>query len=585
MQCNLISMVNPGFTPIQQVLYNRGLKTDSEIDNYLNSSIEDINEPEALGEDNLITGSNMIAKAIMQNKKTLIIVDCDCDGYTSAAVMYNYLDKAFPTFANNIDYFLHDGKQHGLSDCFEEAKKYEFVIIPDAGSNDYDYLKALKDLSIDVLILDHHLADRISPDACVINNQLCSYNNKYLSGVGVVWQFCRYLDKLLHTQYSYDLMDLVALGLTGDMMNFSSIETKELIQLGFLPENIKNPFIISIWEKNMFKLKEHITPMGAAFYIVPFINAVQRSGTLIEKDFVFKSMLNKFGFMPILSDKRGHQENEMEPLVNKALRVCTNVKERQKKEEQKGIIRLEDKIQTESLLEHKVLLFLLEPDDLRDTLRGLAGNQIMSKYQRPVCVLTKCQTGDGVVYEGSARGYSKSGIASFKDVCEATHKVTFTAGHDNAFGIGIKEEDIADFIAITDELLKDINEEPVHLVDYIFNNDKEVTETFIFDIANYNYLWGEGMSVPLIEIKNFKLSKDTFKVMKKNTVKLILNNTTAIKFNMDDNIINYIDAEFQKGKTVILNLVCSCDINEFAGNKNAQLKVEDLEIIDSCYNF
>jgi len=50
---------------------------------------------------------------------------------------------------------------------------------------------------IDTIILDHHLADKVSEYAIVINNQLSDYNNKDFSGVGIVWQFCRYLDQLL----------------------------------------------------------------------------------------------------------------------------------------------------------------------------------------------------------------------------------------------------------------------------------------------------------------------------------------------------------------------------------------------------
>lgn len=50
---------------------------------------------------------------------------------------------------------------------------------------------------IDVLVIDHHQADKISPNACIINNQLCDYPTKSLSGAGVVYKFCSYLDSIL----------------------------------------------------------------------------------------------------------------------------------------------------------------------------------------------------------------------------------------------------------------------------------------------------------------------------------------------------------------------------------------------------
>ena len=56
--------------------------------------------------------------------------------------------------------------------------------------------------NIDVLVIDHHKAEQYSPDACVINNQLCDYPTKSLSGVGMVYKFCSYIDTLLNTNYA-----------------------------------------------------------------------------------------------------------------------------------------------------------------------------------------------------------------------------------------------------------------------------------------------------------------------------------------------------------------------------------------------
>lgn len=94
------------------------------------------------------------------------------------------------------------------------SHNFDLILIPDAGSNDYEAHAALKSKGIDIIILDHHLAEKVSSDAIVINNQLSDYPNKELSGVGVVWQFCRYIDEKMHTNYADYYLDLVALGLT-----------------------------------------------------------------------------------------------------------------------------------------------------------------------------------------------------------------------------------------------------------------------------------------------------------------------------------------------------------------------------------
>lgn len=152
---------------------------------------------------------------------------------------------------------MHEGKQHGLSDCMDKISNYySLVICPDSSSNDYDYHQQLFKKGIGILILDHHLADHISEHAITINNQLSDYPNKEMSGVGIVWQFCRYIDDILKINYANDFLDLVALGLTGDMMSLHSFETRYLITEGFKKENIQNPFIDYMLDKNAFPLSK-----------------------------------------------------------------------------------------------------------------------------------------------------------------------------------------------------------------------------------------------------------------------------------------------------------------------------------------
>ena len=45
------------------------------------------------------------------------------------------------------------------------------VIAPDSSSNDYEVHKQLAERQVDVLVIDHHEAERVSEFACIINNQ------------------------------------------------------------------------------------------------------------------------------------------------------------------------------------------------------------------------------------------------------------------------------------------------------------------------------------------------------------------------------------------------------------------------------
>ena len=216
MKYKLINPINSNYSTIQTILTNRQIPLE-EIEHYLNTTDADINKPEAFGQDCLKMAVKTLITNIAADKPALVIVDCDCDGFTSAALLINYLHDLFPSWVETkLKWWVHEGKQHGLNDCMDYINSHDFdlILVPDAGSNDYEAHAALKALDKDIIILDHHLADKISNDAIVINNQLSNYPNKELSGVGVVYQFCRYIDENMQTNYADYYLDLVALGLT-----------------------------------------------------------------------------------------------------------------------------------------------------------------------------------------------------------------------------------------------------------------------------------------------------------------------------------------------------------------------------------
>ena len=234
MKIQLLKPMNPSYKALEQIMVNRNIPHD-EIAHYLNTTDADIANPTKFGK-SIEDGLMMLGSAIAGNYNTLVVCDCDCDGFTSAALLLNYLHDIYPAWVeNHVKWFVHEGKQHGLADVMDyiNQKQFSLVICPDSSSNDYELHSELLHRGIRTLILDHHEAEAISSDACVINNQLSDYPNKELSGVGVTWQFCRYWDSKIGTDYANDYLDLVALGNMADMMSLTSFETKHLINKGF----------------------------------------------------------------------------------------------------------------------------------------------------------------------------------------------------------------------------------------------------------------------------------------------------------------------------------------------------------------
>lgn len=580
MNIKLRSKPDRDFSAFTQILVNRGILNLKE---YLNTGIENINPPEAFGQEILSKASRMLITHISKNDKTLVIIDADCDGFTSSALLINYLYDCFPSFVeNHLEYFIHDGKQHGLADAmdFIYDGDFKFVIVPDAGSNDYDQHLELSKNGIDILILDHHEAEEMPTHAITINNQLSNYPNKELSGVGVVFQFCRYLDKLGGNNYAMQYIDLAALGNMGDMMSMKSPETKAIIFEGFKEKNIHNPFIYEMAQKNAFPLSKsdykpssynnlQFSPMGAAFFIVPFVNAIVRSGTYDEKNLIFNSMLKNKAFNMIPSNKRGHKLGEQERLVDQAIRTCTNVKNRQTRAEEAGLELLEGLIKKNNMMEHKVLLFLLEPGEVDKNIAGLIANKFMAKYQRPCCILTRGED----MYQGSARGYEGSGITNFKDICAAAPGVEYAIGHQGAFGLGLCVDSVNEYLAYTDEVLKNMSSEPSYFVDYIWDYDY-IDGDKILEIADMNDYWGKDIDRALVYIKNIPVNSNTFKVMKSNTLKYVCPKADIIQFGATDEEVEELSTGSHK-----INAVCKCAKNEWNFQIDPQLIMVDYEIV------
>lgn len=579
---------NYNLSAVERVLTNRGIEL-SDIPHYLNTTNNDILPPSSIA--NMKEGAKMLIKHISANNPIFIQIDSDADGYTSSAVLINYLNYLFPFFVqNNISYRLHNGKEHGvIVNTVPEGTK--LVIIPDAGSNQYEEHKQLQEKGIDVLVIDHHESDQISPYACIINNQLCDYPTKSLSGVGMVYKFCSYIDELLNVDYADRLLDLVALGLISDVMDLRYIETRHLISLGL--EQIRNPFFKTMVDKQQYSLRDGITPFGIAFYITPYVNATIRMGSQEEKLLLFESMLETRAYELIPSTKRGCK-GQMETKVEQACRNCNNLKNHQTKARDAGMEVIERLIEENDLLKNKMLIIQLEPQYSVDkNLTGLIANQLMSKYQRPILLLNKrttehiYQEQDGtdisyteITWEGSCRNYDKSSFTHLKDFLSQSGLVMYAEGHQNALGTGIRDEVMEYFINYSNRQLADCDFTPCYKVDFIFDSGNFNGEDII-EIANLKSLWGQGVEEPYIAFEHVKVTKDNLTLMSKDknpTLKITLpNGTSLIKFKSSEEEYQSLIADSDLGCRVI-TVVGRCEQNVWNGGTKPQIIVEDYEI-------
>ena len=571
MKYKLIAKPNKNYSPMQQILVNRGIDV-KDIEHYLKTSDADILNPDLL--DNMIEGVKRLISAIKNQEKIFLIVDCDADGFTASAALVNYIYKVFPSAMDLLSIQLHEGKEHGIEEKWLEeivANEYKLVICPDASSNDYNQHKFLKDNGIDVLVLDHHDAEEVSENAIIINNQLSDYPNKTLSGVGVVYKFCSKIDELMKIKEADTILDLVSLGMIADMMDMRNFETKHLIQKGLT--RIENPFFKALVERQAYSIGETVTPIGVAFYIAPLINATIRVGTQNEKEVMFKAMLNHCAYDMIPSTKRG-EKGKTEAVVVQAVRNATNVRNRQKKARDNGFEYVEQIIAANNLDKNKIIVVQVS-EDLDKNLTGLIANQLMAKYQKPVLLVR--ETDEGLL-QGSARGYDKSELKDLKSFLLESGFMEYAEGHASAMGVGIYKDKVNALVDYSNTVLANYDFSACYDVDYEYmSNDFKAQD--IIDIGSMKSLWGKGVDEAMVVIKGIKITSNNITLMSANknpTIKITLQNgTSLIKFGASQ-------SEFESLKSsgyTEIDVIGTCAINEWQGMITPQILIKDYEVV------
>ena len=574
MRYQLIAPRDEALSAVEQVLFNRGINP-KDIEHFKYPSVNDLVNPEKL--EHIKDGVAMLISHIERNDKIFIQVDSDCDGYTSSAILINYLNCLFPHYVQTqISYRIHDGKQHGLlTDTIPSDVK--LVIAPDASSNDYEQHKELHDRGIDVLVIDHHEAEKYTEYACVINNQMCDYPTKSLSGAGVVYKFCSYIDQLLGYDYANDYIDLATVGIIADVMDLRDYEIREIILRGM--QGFRNPLLKAMVAKDKFHFEgKQLTPFNIAWYIAPYINAITRSATEQEKLVVFESMIEYLAYKTIPSTKRGCK-GQNETRVEQAVRTCANVKNRQSKAKENASDAVFQTIKDENLLEHKILAIRLDPKYAADkNLTGLIANGLLDLYCRPVLILNKVEEEGKVYWQGSGRGYDKANLGSLRDLLESSGLVQYAQGHAMAFGVSIPEENYDALVQYVDEAYKDFDCSPVYSVDLIWDGAKDLSSHAFAEIADEEKIWGKGVEDPLIAIENFRIYGNQLRLFGLDKGKPTLNiqlddGSSLVKFKSSEEEYELLHSDLGY---VIINAVGTCTRSIWG---IPQFNIQDYEII------
>ncbi|MED0754684.1 single-stranded-DNA-specific exonuclease RecJ [Bacillus amyloliquefaciens] len=566
MAYKLIGNNDYNFNPLFTILKNRGIENPQSFIDVNQSSVIHFSKL-----DNIDKASNCLIKHLENKNKIFVQVDSDVDGYTSSSIIINYIKAIYPKA--DIRYRIHEDKEHGIFiDTIPDD--VDLVLIPDAGSGQFDEHEELKKSGVDVIVIDHHECERESKHAIVVNNQLSTeYSNKTLTGAGMAYKLCQAIDYKLGKTKAEQFLDLVSIGNIADSADSRNLETRYFMNEGL--RNIKHPLIKKLFKKQEFSTKGCTNIQNTQFFINPLINAAIRVGSSEEKDQLLRSFLLSKEKVPY--KKRGQDEINLVSIHDDTVRILGNLKAKQKRIVDAATVEIKNRIEEKNLVANKVLIVYTE-GILDKSLTGLVANVLAGEYKKPVLLARKSDEEEGML-SGSIRGYETGYIKDFKKELTDTGLFEFVKGHPNAAGFAIKRENLILVNEVINEKFKDVETgEEVQNVDFEIPAN-QLRKEFLIKLYSYKDYWGYKVEEPLVAITELEVDTDQIEhIGKKNktTIKFKHGDIEYIRFKSDT---EYFEKLTQSNGTLILNVVGKAKVNEYKGRQTPQIEIYDLEVV------
>lgn len=493
--------------------------------------------------------------------------------------MHNYISTYFD---NDVKVSTHRKKVHGI--FINELEEDGFLgwcnllIIPDAGTNDTKQSRELVEkYGMDIIILDHHVSEEANPYVTLVNNQVSNVALDF-TGATMVYKFLQGIDDRIGESASGDYLDLVAVGMVGDMADTTNPEIQLLIRKGL--SNVSNPMFESIIEKQSFSIKGKINQMTFSFNIIPLINAATRIADYEDMKIIVEAFCGigsdrEFEYIPTRGNNKGELiiENLYEytarllvSIKGKQDRIVKKVLEGSKRPPQVGLYDILDGKTSDK----KVLLIDATEYIEEGGLSGLLANKIRYRYNKPTLVVAKNIKGR---YRGSGRGEQ---IEYFRSKLSKNEHIEFAHGHEPAFGFMLKSNR-PDIQKIEDDInLMFINEDTdvQYIVDFSLDSDY-IQDYMIEELCQLEDYFGNGIDQPLIHVQSIIVSSESIDTGKEGS-----------KFSFMDNDIEYIlfkpspekmEELVDWSESFCYDVVGRPNINEFDGKRVVQIIIEAIE--------
>ncbi len=516
--------------------------------------------------------AQILANAVVQNNRVIIVGDFDADGATSTSVCilalramgYHNVDFLVP---NRFDF------GYGLSvPIVDEAAKLgaEVIVTVDNGISCIDGVTHAKSLGMQVVVTDHHLpGDTLPPADAIVNpNQPgCEFPSKNLAGVGVAFYIMLALKAELQ-QLGYfekvgiappnlaSLLDIVAVGTVADVVVLDKNnrilvhQGLQRIRAGKCRPGIKA--LVEVANRDC----AHLTSTDLGFVVGPRLNAAGRLDDMSQ------------GIACLLED---------ETIQARMIAAELDALNKERREIETGM-----KAQAETVLEQMALdegdmpsALVVYREDFHQGVIGIVAGRLKEKYLKPVIAFAHQ---DDIVIKGSARSIPGVHIRDVLDEVNTRYPgvIEKFGGHAMAAGLSLPVAKLSDF----ERAFVDVARTHMEKLDgnhALLSDGGLSSEELCLPFAHLLRQagpFGQGFESPLFDGEFTLLDQ---RLVGQKHLKMVLkgdgaNEVDAIAFNVD--LKAWPNAMVKR-----VHIAYRLDINVFRGQETVQLIIEQIEAV------
>ena len=522
----------------------------------------------------ITTTAALLADAIREKKRLLVVADYDSDGATACAVGIRILRK----FGAVVDYLVPNRFEFGYGLTPEivrlahSFKKPHILITVDNGIASVEGVNEANALGMQVFITDHHLPGDTLPNAAAIlnpNQPGCAFPSKSIAGVGVVFYLMLALRAELRSRGAFsnalpepnlaNFLDLVALGTVADVVKLDS-NNRILVQQG-LQRIRKGQCCIGIHALLRTAKRDYrqISTYELGFILGPRLNAAGRLDDM------------SLGIECLITDNEAYAAQIAQQLDS----LNRERREIESSMQESAVLKLDHLLTQRPAEAHNNYTISLFDQDWHQGVIGILASRIKDKHHCPVIIFAP---GNGDELKGSGRSIQSFHLRDALDLVTKKYPglIIKFGGHAAAAGLTIKRQAFDQFCQVFEHIAQTLMT-PNDLTRLIeTDGDLTLSEINLELAEGFNQqVWGQGFPQPtfmtrfMVESQRIVGEKHTKLRLKKSTDTTLKDNTQiandvydAMLFFHHDPLPELIDAVYR------------LQVNEFNGKRTVQLLLE-----------